>query len=341
MSKQNRELGRIADSVAALGTAPTPRNPAHADPREKLPLMARLIMMVGYSDRKMLRARAVRRSFPIRAEVGPNGGGKSLCAVDNTLPSLAAGRTVLSTIKLLDHRTGEPHKAYEPFYDIDQLLTARNLDCLMDEVTGIANSRAHADVPTHVINKLVQLRRVGVTVDITTPNLARADKIIREVMQVVTECRGYFPAKVAPVDGELTMWAPKRVFRFMTYDTVEFEEWTAKKADKIDPIVSTWFKGPGSQAFSSYDTMDGVTPVAMRDGTECLTCGGKVRQAPCRCQAPVLRPLPDLPTSAYEELPPHDPTTGELDEAFEAVDRAHFAGHDQAFAMIGEGTAVV
>lgn len=47
--------------------------------------------------------RAERRGWPIMGYVGPNGGGKSAAMVWDTLPSLEAGRPVLSTVRLLDY----------------------------------------------------------------------------------------------------------------------------------------------------------------------------------------------------------------------------------------------
>jgi hypothetical protein len=46
--------------------------------------------------------RSARRVWPIHAYVGANGGGKSACAVWDTLPTLEAGRPVLSTVRILD-----------------------------------------------------------------------------------------------------------------------------------------------------------------------------------------------------------------------------------------------
>lgn len=46
--------------------------------------------------------RAQRRGWPIMGYVGPNGSGKSAAAVWDTIPSLMAGRPVLSTVRLLD-----------------------------------------------------------------------------------------------------------------------------------------------------------------------------------------------------------------------------------------------
>lgn len=46
--------------------------------------------------------RRLRRAMPITGYVGPNGSGKSACMVWDSMPSLLAGRQVLSTVRLLD-----------------------------------------------------------------------------------------------------------------------------------------------------------------------------------------------------------------------------------------------
>lgn len=51
---------------------------------------------------------AWRRSFGIHAYTGSNGGGKSLCMIHDTIPSLEAGRPVLSTVRLLDYERPRP-----------------------------------------------------------------------------------------------------------------------------------------------------------------------------------------------------------------------------------------
>lgn len=49
-----------------------------------------------------VKKRSSRRGWPIMGYVGPNGSGKSAAAVWDTIPSLLAGRPVLSTVRLLD-----------------------------------------------------------------------------------------------------------------------------------------------------------------------------------------------------------------------------------------------
>lgn len=52
--------------------------------------------------------RTMRRAYPIHGYVGPNGSGKSTAAIWDTLPSLSAGRPVLSTVRLVDYLNPRP-----------------------------------------------------------------------------------------------------------------------------------------------------------------------------------------------------------------------------------------
>jgi hypothetical protein len=286
-----KTLGEIAAGVNAIGTPPavrdTARTPAKqiaAGQDDKMPIFGRVMLALGGGTKKSAQATAIRRTFPIMGYVGPNGGGKSLAMVKDTLPSLDRGRTVLSTVRLLDRATGLPHPSYVPFTDFDQLLLAEHCDVLMDEVVGIANSRSAASLSPVVQNLLVQLRRRDIVLRWSAPNWARADKIIREVTQAVTECRGSLSGRAQrDSEGEVRLWRPKRLFNFRTFDTVEFEEWSAGKRDKVKPVAKEWMAGPGSDAFASYDTLDAVSMVshAGEDGM-CQTCGKRRRVEYCK-----------------------------------------------------------
>lgn len=353
MSKESKQLARIAAVAEAMTNAPRERDTSREPRKESMPLRGRLVLWIGSSAARSEKARRARRSFTIRGYVGPNGGGKSLAMVNDCLPSLDRGRTVLSTVKLLDHRTGEAHKAYEQFFDFDQLLDLQHADILMDEVVGIANSRSWGGLSQRVQNVLVQLRRRDATLAWTAPNWARADKIIREVSQAVTECRGFFSDTSAQRESgsEIRLWAPRRVFRFRTFDTADFEEWTSGKRDRLDPISSEWLKGPGSRAFASYDTLDSVSVVAhASESGVCQVCEGQIPAKRCRCTVPTLatflpgheRQLVGQGSVALDQVHSQGSLTSaqDLEASFERVDREAFAGR-RAVVMVDEQTAIV
>jgi hypothetical protein len=218
-----------------------------------------------------------RRSVPIMAYVGSNGSGKTAMMVRDTLPSLDAGRLVYSTVPL--YKDGELHPCYRPFTWHD-LLTQTNCDFLLDEVIGIASSRESSSMSPEVQARLNQLRKRDIVLRWTAPAWPRADKIIREVTQAVTECRGYLPAKAD--SGQL--WAPKTLFRLATFDTKEFDDWTSGKRDKNPSELKEWFYAVGSRAFETYKTLDSVESVKPHDTTKCVECGNKVKVAYCNCK---------------------------------------------------------
>jgi hypothetical protein len=252
---------------------------------------------------------AERRSFAIHAYCGANGGGKSLAMVHDTLPSLEAGRPVLSTVRILDYRDPHycgdrvsdvcddefahetafgrhlaAHPLYVPFVDYRQLLEWEKGDVLMDEVTGIASSRESHAMPVQVANFLMQLRRRDILLRWTAPNYARADKVIREVTQAVTNCAGRFPV-VRYDNGAKRTWRDRRLFKWFTYDAFDFDEFSAHKRDTIEPRTRQFFWRPGSVSETAYDTLDAVHSLgAANDAGMCMTCGGKRSVPRCGCK---------------------------------------------------------
>lgn len=298
-----KELARVAAAVEGMGDNPTARNTGHPDRGEKLPWMASLILWWGSSPKKDAAAIRDRRSFPITAFVGPNGGGKTLCMIATSKPTrdgifwqcenpahrhtqegITSGwRRMLSTVPILDG-DGELHPLYDAFTDFQQLVDVEHSDVYMDEVTSVASSRESQRMDARVLNKLVQLRKADVMLFWTAPNWARADKVMREVTQAVVECRGYYPQRPADEVDAMTIWAPKRVFLFRTYDALEFEEWSASKRDDMTPINKQWFRGPGSEAFTAYDTLGAVSMVAsITPENTCTVCEGTVVRHRCQC----------------------------------------------------------
>lgn len=224
-----------------------------------------------------------RRSVPIMAYIGANGSGKTLCAVRDSLPSLDAGRLVYSTVPLYDAATGDLHDCYRPFTAWHQLLEVEHADFIMDEISGVASSRDHNALHPEVINRLNQLRKADITIRWTAPAWARADKVLREVSQAVTDCRGYLQDRAATKGAESdVLWAPRRLFRFGTYDMREFDEWSAGKRERVRPDVKEWFAGTGSRVFSSYRTLDAVERLEPYDPRICPECGLRMREVSCK-----------------------------------------------------------
>jgi len=180
------------------------------------------------------------------------------------------------------------HRAAHPLWirlsDWQQVLDARGVDLLLDEVTGAASSRESAGLPAAVANKLVQMRRADVVIRWSAPAWARADKILRETSQAVTYCRGRLPVSAG---DDARMWRRRRLFVAKTYDAADFEDFTAGKREELSPLVSDLHWGPKSPAFLAYDTMDAVSTVGTVTETgTCYICGGNRRRHECKGHGP-------------------------------------------------------
>lgn len=263
------------------------------------------------------RGRGRRRASSIAGYIGPNGSGKTAAMVFDTLPTLdgqpwacrvmdhahcdpirdesgnpvAYGpnavftgvRRVLSTITLYDTLTGDVHPLFDRFIDWPQLLEAEHCDVLMDEIMGVASSREN-NMPRAIQNHLHKLRHWDVTLRWTSPSWARAEILIREVTQAVTDCRGRLPN----VSVKGTAWVPNRLFNWRTFATVDFEEFTSGKRDKMGRAQPrAWVWGPGSRFFAAYDTMGAVQQVGPPSQSGlCMSCNGRRTVPTCKCDTP-------------------------------------------------------
>lgn len=260
--------------------------------------------MQAPQDRMRAKGRLLRRGFAIHAYVGPNGHGKTLAMIYDTLPTLLhTNRKVLSTVRLLDFANpqlcrdasctypGHPkhwaaHPNYVPFTDYQQLLDAKNCDVLMDEVTGVASSREHAAMPVQVANFLVQLRRRNVRLAWTAPAWGRADLIIREVTQAVTVCQGTMPKNRKPAEGEAPrLWGDRRLFKLQTFDAGLMEDFQVRRSLDLPAIATQYLWRPWGTAQYAYDTLDAVTSLGWAmDSGMCMVCGGRRSVPRCSCE---------------------------------------------------------
>jgi hypothetical protein len=252
-----------------------------------------------------------RRSAAIAAYVGFNGSAKTATMVLDTLPDLAAGRKVLSTVAFLsrdkavsveeannawaalgvdDLRPSDPlslpHPNWIPLTDYQQILDFYDGVICMDEVQGIADSRDALGLPAPIRNILFQLRRRHVVLRWTTIDWASADKRIRRATQVVSLCRGFFP-KYQP--GKI--WTSRRLFWIRTYDARGFEDFTeatnrVNTKNRPKPMVRQWLRlwGGLKPAILSYDSEASVLTLgASSDSGMCMTCEGKKAVKRCNC----------------------------------------------------------
>lgn len=252
-----------------------------------------------------------RRAEEICFYAGSNGGGKTFCAVYDTIPSLQAGRPVLSTVRLLDpdnraetedrareaweargvhdsHKHSDPlalpHPLYVRWTRFEQLLDWTFGDVLADEVQGIFSSRSHQTTPHQVVNAMQQLRREDVLFRATAPSFARLDVAVREVTKSLTLCVGLWKE---PVEGRL--WGSSRFFIWRTFNARDYDEWDASNKDDKEKFPRSvkqyaFRKRLGVEVLRYYDTFAPVDVI--EDTTEagtCLRCGGHRRRPPCSC----------------------------------------------------------
>jgi hypothetical protein len=223
------------------------------------------------------KGRAFRRRFGIIAYVGPNGSGKTLAAVGDCLPSLEAGRPVLSTVRLTTP-AGDDHPMWVPFRTWKDLLSAEHCDVLMDEVTGVASSREAMGLPGPVANLLVQLRRRDVVLRWTAPSWSRADRIIRECTQVAALCSGHMAREA---DG--SQWRTNRLFSVRCLDARELDDLTAGVVKRSKAMNRSWSRIGAMAARDAYDTLDQVLALPVVEGGRCAVCGGRRSVPKCEC----------------------------------------------------------
>lgn len=259
-----------------------------------------------------------RRSAPVSCYVGPNGGGKTLCMMRDMLPSIRAGRPILSTVAVLEATSGGLYDGWTPLVDWRQLMTWKGGEVALDEVTGVASAREGQRLPAQLANAFTQLRRSNTRLRWTSPAFMRADKLLREVTQLVTVCRGYVsgPPPPLPDDGLLDLigariadargveyvpepveppppgveqWPSKKLFRFRSFDAADIASAEAQSLvgvhARVKPVVAEWWhRGSDSMAAASYSTLAAVTALnTLTDAGLCVECGGTRTRPRCSC----------------------------------------------------------
>lgn len=279
----------------------------------------------------------LRRAAEIHAYVGENGSFKSYCAVRDTIPSLWQQRPVASTVCILDpdrmadseaHALHEwcskgldgppgrlqnplslPHPLWKPVRRWADLMDLEDrTDLLLDEVSGVVNSRAHQSLPPAVMNRIHQMRRADACIRWTTPAYQRADVSLREVTKAVTYCVGMAPEKqknTCPMRCEADhehrwpkLWGHNRLALWRTYNANDFDEFTnadVRRSNESNGQANTLRKlarefhlrRKTSETMRYYDTMaDVLTIEDVSEAGTCLDCGGNRRRPQCSCNPP-------------------------------------------------------
>lgn len=264
-------------------------------PQGEAPAEPIIVEGLDYNDKRLWsKGIRKRRSQAIMGYVGLNGRGKTAAMIRDTLPSLALGRKVLSTVAILDAHSGNAHPLYEPFISWQQLHELRDTDVLLDEITGIMDAR-ESGMPKHVRKMLPQQRRQNNTVRWTGISWDNTDRRMRQLTSAVAVCNGYLPVSERTLrDGQsvldaIPLWRPNRLFSVVTYDastmsqsdeaTQLTQDEGKKKRAKV--VNREWWWGPGSAVFKSYNTLDSVASI----DNSCPQCGGRIPEKVCKGHA--------------------------------------------------------
>lgn len=191
-------------------------------------------------------------------------------------------RHVYSTVPLTLSK-GIPHPLYVPLTDYRQLLSIEHADVLFDEVAGIADASASATMPVQVVNWQHKLRKADIRQRVTTPAYARCALPIRQVAQVVVECRAFFPASRSA--GRL--WRPRRLVLATAYDAWGFGEFMATdgQRDKLRPMARALLWVPTCEAVGAYNSWGQVLQLGhVTEGGMCISCGGGRSRPKCGCE---------------------------------------------------------
>lgn len=261
-----------------------------------------------------------RRSSAIHGYIGLNGNFKTWAMVRDTLPSIALGRKVLSTVAILDPHTGNPHPQFIPFTSWSQMFTFEHGDMLLDEITGIMDSRDQG-MPKAVRRLMPQMRRRDVLIRFTGIDWDNTERRLRQLSQAVTKCRGHLPnwravrKANAADEAAAVMWAPNRLAFLTTFDSsslmasedtkqlnFELGGQSNIKARRARVLCREMAWAPTSLTFKAYNTLDSVLTV----DSSCVHGLEVAKPRACvdpACVSAHLHGLGrDVPTSVIEEI---------------------------------------
>lgn len=236
------------------------------------------------------RKQAQRRSMAIRAYVGRNGSGKTWTAVNDLVPDMKAGRTILSTTQLFDPWEGGPYRGYVPLVSWRQFLDAEDCVILLDEIAGVADSRHWQSVPAQMGLMLQQLRKRNIVLVWTGIRYALADSNLRRLTWGVIECKSYLPTRAA-TGGP---WKSNRVILASLFDAADFDSFDQEKlqpgaassAHKRPRLLHRSFVWRSKHlADRAYSTKESTLALdTAESGGLCVYCSGRRKVRYCSCE---------------------------------------------------------
>jgi len=225
------------------------------------------------------KAVAARRKLAIHGYMGANGHFKTATMIRDSIPDMLADLPILSTVHLNDPRTGERYHNLTMFTNWDQLHDHSGGPLLLDEVTGVMDSRDTDSMPQHIRLLIPQLRKRRVMVRYTAPDMDNADKRLRQISWGITVCRGRMPDKSAVGADSIEAWAPNRLASAITFDTLSLTQLTEGARKKAKIHIREFWWAPTSGVFPLYDTMQAVTQIS--NACQHPLCGLPMRRQFC------------------------------------------------------------
>lgn len=156
------------------------------------------------------------RVAPIAAFVGANGSGKTLSAIAWAHAGHKLGQKVGKPRRVLTNVPGTSFDYFRTLADLsgDGL---QDTDIVFDEAGVIFSSR-NSSRDEEFLTVVQQLRKANARLFWTAPAYARADKVLREVTQVVVKCRG-----IGNVQRRGEVWPQPRFVVNAAFDANDFD----------------------------------------------------------------------------------------------------------------------
>lgn len=238
----------------------------------------------------------------IAAVVGDNGNGKTLgLTYKYGLKSLQRGRPVVANYYI--EEPAEFKGGVTLLTDWQEITELKHCTLLLTEISSAFASRATNQLPPEIVRLLHQFRKPDVDVAWDAVNWARADVVLREATTSVTVAKGYYGDKWLRSDQippawqlnrakrlddtgkpmlDDSEWLSNRLFRYLTYNTSAFDEFSVHAIKKLKPIKREWLWRPWHNYDLMYDTLETIPLIEnLTDSGICLICGGVRRRPVC------------------------------------------------------------
>ncbi len=147
------------------------------------------------------------------------------------------------------------------------------------------------------------MRKPDVNVAWDAVNWKRADIVLREATTAVTVAQGFWPDpylrteerppawklnRPAQLDeqgkpkNDPATWKSNRLFRYRTYSTAAFDQFSIHAIKNIKPKKTRWLYRPWHTVDLMYDTLESIPLIENLTETGiCLICGGVRRRPTC------------------------------------------------------------